>query len=96
MSLIKKENEKTYDKSNVVTIPYDQLSAETLESVIEEFVTRNGTDYGEMETTLQQKVDQVKRQLKSGKAVILFDESTRTCNIVSTDDPFIKNIQDKK
>lgn len=96
MSLTKKEDGKAFNKSNAVAIPYDQLSPETLDSVIEEFVTRDGTDYGETETLLEQKVDQVKRQLKTGKAVILFDESTQTCNIVSTDDPFVKNINDKK
>jgi uncharacterized protein YheU (UPF0270 family) len=93
MSLIKKENRKSYDKSNVVSIPYDQLSPGTLASVIEEFVTRDGTDYGEADVPLQRKVDQVKRQLKSGQAIILFDESTQTCNIVSKDDPRLKELR---
>ncbi|MBN2514614.1 MAG: YheU family protein [Deltaproteobacteria bacterium] len=83
---------KTYDKSNASKIPYDQLSPRTLESVIEEFVTRDGTDYGEMDVPLQRKVDQVKRHLKSGQAIILFDESTQTCNIVSKDDPLVKEL----
>jgi len=34
-----------------VKIPYDQLSPEALHGVVEEFVTRNGTDYGEVEVT---------------------------------------------
>jgi len=84
---------KKYDKSNVVTIPYGQLSPETLESVIEEFVTRDGTDYGEADVPIQRKVDQVKKQLKSGQAIILFDESTQTCNIVSKDDPRVKELR---
>jgi uncharacterized protein YheU (UPF0270 family) len=93
MSLTKKENQRSYDTSNVVSIPYDQLSPGTLESVIEEFVTRDGTDYGEADVPLQRKVDQVKSQLKSGQAIILFDESTQTCNIASKDDPRVKKLR---
>lgn len=56
-----------------VRIPYDQLSPEALRGVIEEFVTRAGTDYGEIEISLETKINQVLNQLKSGKAVIVFD-----------------------
>ncbi len=44
---------------NAVKIPYDQLSPEALKGVIEEFVTRNGTDYGEAEIPLETKIAQV-------------------------------------
>ena len=46
--------------------------------MIEEFVTRDGTDYGERETALAKKVAQVKTQLQKGHAGIFFypnDES---------------------
>jgi uncharacterized protein YheU (UPF0270 family) len=39
-------------------IPYDQLSPEALQGVIEGFVTRDGTDYGEVEISLETKVAQ--------------------------------------
>jgi hypothetical protein len=84
---------KKYDKSNVIAIPYDQLSPATLASVIEEFVTRDGTDYGKADVPLQQKVDQVKKQLKAGNAIIMFDKSTQTCNIVLKDDPRVKELR---
>ena len=54
-------------------IPYNQLSPEALHCVIEEFVTRDGTDYGEIEVPMETKVSQVLGQLKSGKAVIVFE-----------------------
>lgn len=44
---------------NAVKIPYDQLSPEALHGVIEEFVTRDGTDYGEVEIPLETKIAQV-------------------------------------
>ena len=80
-------------KGNIIRILYNQLRPETLESVIEEFVTRDGTDYGGAEISLERKIDQVKRRLKSGQAVILFDESTKTCNIFSKSDPRVKDLE---
>ncbi|MDA3918934.1 MAG: YheU family protein [Deltaproteobacteria bacterium] len=73
-------------------IPYDQLNPETLHGVIEEFVTRDGTDYGEFEVSLDAKISQVLGQLKSGKAVIVFDQESETCNILGSDDPALKKL----
>ncbi|MFY0678052.1 MAG: YheU family protein [Neptuniibacter sp.] len=66
-------------------IPQDQLAPETLTSLLEEFVSRDGTDYGEEEVTLEEKVEEVRAKLISGEAVILFSESTGQCNIVPKD-----------
>ena len=76
-----------------VKVPYDQLSLEALQGVIEEFVTRDGTDYGEIEVSLEIKVSRVLEQLKSQKAVIVFDQATETCNILRSDDPSLKLIE---
>ena len=59
-----------------IKIPYAQLNPETLNSVIEEFVTRDGTDYGEIEVSLETKTSQVLGQLKSGKAVIVSKDTS--------------------
>jgi len=67
-------------------IPYQQLSPEALHSLVEEFITRNGTDYGEHEVSLSQKVQQVMRQLEREDAVIVFDSATETCTILSATD----------
>jgi uncharacterized protein len=63
-------------------IPYERLSQEALHGLINEFVTRPGTDTGYTETTLEQNIDMVKRQLKRGDAIIVYDETTQTANIV--------------
>lgn len=73
-----------------VKIPYDQLSAEALLGVVEEFVTRDGTDYGEREVPLETKVTQVLNQLKSGRAFIIYDTANETCNIMKSDDPAVQ------
>jgi len=76
-----------------IKIPYDQLSPEALQGVIEEFVTRDGTDYGEVEISLETKINQVLAQLKSGKAVIVFDQKSETCTILSSDNPALMGIE---
>lgn len=76
-----------------VKIPYDQLSPEALQSVVEEFVTRDGTDYGETEISLETKVAQVLAQLKNGKAVIVFDQEIESCTVLRRDDPLVKALR---
>ncbi|ALO46079.1 YheU family protein [Pseudohongiella spirulinae] len=64
-------------------IPWQSLADETLTALIEEFVSREGTDYGQHEYTLEEKVSHVRRQLKCGDAEIDFDVESSTCNIVA-------------
>ncbi len=66
-----------------IEIPYNQLNPDTLRGLVEEFITREGTDYGEVEVDLETKVMQVMGQLKKDEAIIAFDEKSETCNIVS-------------
>lgn len=61
-----------------VVIPIERLAEETLWALIEDFVTREGTDYGQSETAIGTKKEQVLQQLKSGHAGIVYfpgDES---------------------
>ena len=67
---------------NEVEVPYEMLSAETLNSMLEEFVLREGTDYGHLEYTLPEKVAQVKAQVEAGKIRILYDEETESFDLV--------------
>ena len=64
-------------------IPYEKLSREALNGLIEEFVTRAGTDSGYTKATLEENIEMVKRQLKRGEAFIVYDEATQSANIVS-------------
>ncbi|MGV3346691.1 YheU family protein [Enterobacteriaceae bacterium LUAb1] len=63
-------------------IPWQQLAPDTLDNLIETFVLREGTDYGAQEKTLEQKVEDVRRQLKSGEAVLVWSELHETVNIM--------------
>ena len=68
-------------RENGVEIPFARLTPELLRRVAEEFVTRDGTDYGAVERTLEQKVAALRHQLERGEAVILYDTESETLNI---------------
>ena len=76
---------RVVEKPSPVEIPIDRLSPEALDRLIEEFVTRDGTDYGEREHTLEEKKRAVARGLDRGEVVIVFDPESETCNLLPKD-----------
>ena len=64
-------------------IPLDAVSDEALAGIIEDFVLREGTDYGHTNFSLTQKCAAVRRQLQRGEAKLVFDAGTQTPNIVT-------------
>lgn len=65
-----------------LVVPFDQLSAAAQRGVIEEFVTREGTDYGHEDVMLDDKVAAVRWQIERGEVVLLFDAKTERVNLV--------------
>jgi len=63
-------------------IPYTDIDQDTLNNLIEYYVLREGTDYGEQEISLPEKVAAVKRQLKSNEVVIVYSELHETVNLM--------------
>jgi uncharacterized protein YheU (UPF0270 family) len=63
-------------------IPHQSINVETLRNIIEEYVTREGTDYGDVELSIEDKVKAVEAKLQSGEVVVLYIESTESVNIV--------------
>ena len=59
-------------------IPYTQLAPATLRAIVQEFVTRDGTDH----TLVENRITAVLRQLESGQAELHFDSEDQTCQIV--------------
>lgn len=72
--------------SNLIVVPPEQLSADALQGVIEEFITREGTDYGEVELSLAEKVEMIRAQLRKGLIVVAFDTLTESCTIMTRED----------
>ncbi len=67
---------------NGVEVPHTHLTPNALRSLAEEFVTRDGTDYGRVERTLDEKVAALMRQLERGEAAIFYDSESQTVSIV--------------
>lgn len=63
-----------------IDAPWDSINSETLRNLITEFVTREWSD---TEFSLEIKIDQVQKQLRTGQAKIVFDLTSKTCNIIS-------------
>lgn len=63
-------------------IPYQSLDNETLHNLIESFILREGTDYGEVEISLHQKSQILLEQIKSEKVLILFSELSQSVTFV--------------
>lgn len=70
------------ERPEPIVIPHRDLSADALRGVLESFVLREGTDYGEREISLDHKVAQVLRQLERGEAQIVFDATLQSVDIV--------------
>lgn len=65
-----------------VPIDYRTLSSDALRGLVEEFITREGTDYGAVESSLESKVEDVYRQLRAREVRILYDSVDENVNIV--------------
>ncbi len=74
------------DTPRGVELSPDELSPEALRGLVEEFVTRDGTDYGAVERGVEEKIAQVLAQLRSGEARLVFDPETQTANIAPARD----------
>ena len=68
-------------------IPHRELSDEALRGVVESFVLREGTDYGQCDYSLEEKMAAVMRQLDRGEAAIVFDPDSETVSIVVASPP---------
>lgn len=66
-----------------LVVPHTELSVEVLRGVVESVVLREGTEYGEREFSLEDKVAQLMQQLQAGAAQIVFDPTSQTVDIVA-------------
>ncbi len=79
---VEHERERGGEESAAIRVAPDDLEPHTLQAVIESFVLREGTDYGERDVPFDTKVMQVRRQLERREAEIVFDPNTESIDIV--------------
>jgi hypothetical protein len=65
-------------------IPPEMLESDTLTRLIEDFVTREGTDNGD-DTPLETRIARVRRALQKKQAVIVFDPESQQCQLALRD-----------
>ncbi|MCA9717334.1 MAG: YheU family protein [Myxococcales bacterium] len=63
-------------------IPIERLSDAALLGIVDDFVLREGTDYGREERTLARKREAVLAQLRAGTAYVTFDPRRQSCTIL--------------
>ncbi len=68
--------------SDYVVVPLEKISELALHGLIDEFILREGTDYGASEYSLEQKHAQVKKQLVSGQTLIVYDNQEESVSLV--------------
>jgi uncharacterized protein YheU (UPF0270 family) len=66
-----------------LVIPHEELSADALRGLVEAFVLREGTEYGDHDVPLESKVAQVMRQLERGEARVIFDPESEVVDLVT-------------
>ncbi|MDB6062468.1 MAG: hypothetical protein JWM78_2571 [Verrucomicrobiaceae bacterium] len=74
------------EENSFLIVPTEQLSADALQGIIEEFITREGTDYGDVELSLAEKAEQIRLQLRKGLVVVVFDILTESCTMMTRED----------
>ncbi len=77
------ENKTVGSHEEGVAVPYEELDPETLQNLIQEFVTRDGNDWGNVDGALENKVGQVMQQLRDRQAKVVFELKSQTANIVN-------------
>ncbi len=66
-------------------IPHRSLESDTLQAILQEIVTRDGTDYGTKELDTEIKVAQLRDALNLGSACLVFDAESESCSILPAD-----------
>lgn len=72
--------------ADFVEVPPQRLPAQVLRALLEEYASRDGTDYGERERSLDEKVEALQRQLESGDVALLYDAESETWDLLERRD----------
>jgi uncharacterized protein YheU (UPF0270 family) len=65
-----------------ILVPVERLSSEALLGLVDDFVLREGTDYGHDDPTLESKRRDVMRQIEDGEVVVVFDPERSSATLV--------------
>lgn len=70
--------------ADLLRIPLERVDPEVLVSMLEEYASRDGTDYGARELSLDEKVSNLRRQLQSGELAIAYDLASEQWDLLTS------------
>lgn len=76
------QSRQSESQEDGLDLPLERINPDTLRNLISEFVTRGWEEAGDSRYTLDDKINQVYRQLQEKKARVVYDLNTNSCNIV--------------
>jgi uncharacterized protein YheU (UPF0270 family) len=71
------------ESPELIEIPIEQLAEDTLQSIVESFILREGTDYGTQDVSMDKKAAQVRQQLAKGSVRLVFDPENESCTLLT-------------
>jgi uncharacterized protein YheU (UPF0270 family) len=74
-----------FSMAQFIQVPVERLSSDVLAALLEEFASRDGTDYGDYDLTLAAKVNKLRGQLGAGSLCLLYDADSEQWDLVSHD-----------
>ena len=66
---------------DIIRIPISEISEEALTGLLEEYVSREGTDYGAIEQDINEKTQLLISQINKGELMIVFDQESQQFDI---------------
>ena len=69
--------------ASLLEIPPSRLTPEVLTALLEEFASRDGTDYGARELSLEEKTAQLRVGLDAAELALLYDGDSEQWDLVS-------------
>ncbi len=67
----------------MLIIPPQKLDEATLQALLESYIGREGTDYGDQELSLEEKVAILRPQISSGQVLIVYDEESEGFSLMT-------------
>ena len=64
-------------------VPYKQISPLVLKNICESYIAREGTDYGMLELSMAEKVEDLIAQIAAGGVVITYDADAESINLMT-------------
>jgi uncharacterized protein YheU (UPF0270 family) len=71
--------------AEMVRIPLERVDSAVLNSMLEDYASRDGTDYGSRELSLEEKVANLQLQLRDGSLAVVYDLDSEQWDLVTED-----------